>query len=782
MQISFSDNTLTTAGYVKTIGQQTLDSVDKFKNELIAKIDTMMIDGNQIKNRAINTQHIAIGGVTDINLFVSKIDYQNNGITNNYMPINANDSTLTTKGYVDAQYEILDNKIISIASDTIENYSIKEIKLANNSVSTRTLENNSVTRSKILDISIDSSKIDVNSIDSVHIRPNAIRSIHIKDSSVTNSKIQDGAVDSSKIAASSIREVHIANSSVTNSKIRDYSITDNKLNISNQIEYQSNNTADNMPISFSDNTLTTAGYVKTIGQQTLDSIDKFKNELITKIDTMMIDGNQIGIRVINNQHIAFGGVKEENIAVSKIDYIEHDANKYYTPDNAADSTLTTKKYVDVKVANIEDNIINKGILSTTNIKYYNNTADYMPDNATDSTLTTKKYVDTKYDTLKNRIDDFNIDEIDGEIIINGTINGNKIASGAITDSKMNVTQIDYQNNLPDNQFMPSALDVTGATLTTKGYVDSLYNNISITSDNIDDKAIKEQHIDDKAVKVWHIEDRAIMDWHISVGKIDYQNNGTTNNYMPANANDSTLTTKKYVDVKVADIIDNGFTIEDNSIEEVKLANNSVSNRTIINNAITTAKINDGAITTAKIDDGAITDNKLNVSKIEYNNVSIDAMPTTITDATLTTKGYVDNAIKNVGSEEDDEQPAVTLNSGLTALQIATGNIVLSYIDVEISNAGTTDTDLSEDYGNVSIINIYGNVTVYNSKVILPQVGVQPGHILYISNSITYGANTPTLETYNLTEIISNGSIFTNEAATFIAIKSSPTEIKWIKIK
>ena len=287
-------------------------------------------------------------------------------------------------------------------------------------------------------------------------------------------------------------------------------------------------------------------------------------------------------------------------------------------------------------------------------------------------------------------------------------------------------------------------------------------NESVKKDHISDNAITTEKIIDAAVTEDKIATESVTDSKINVTQIEYKGN-ITSDLMPENPTNATVTTKKYVDEKIEGLESNF----------IKNENESVKNTHISDNAITTEKINDEAIT----------DDKINVTQIEYKgNTTTDLMPENPTDATLTTKKYVDDAIKNIKNDDTDEQSAITLNNEQTALHIEKGNVIFSYINVEANEVAkpmaspSTNTylDLS-DYGNYSVINITGAVSYGNNKVLLPTDGVQPGQILYITSE-SY------LDYYNAIDgsDIAN-TTDNNKIMSFVAILTS-TGIRWASIK
>jgi len=106
----------------------------------------------------------------------------------------------------------VNNSVRTIASTTIGDGTITEVKLANTAVSTRTIQDNAVNAAKILD----------GSVGNAELANNAVTAPKIADNAVTAPKIADNAVTAPKIADSSVTTLKLADNAVTAAKLQSH--------------------------------------------------------------------------------------------------------------------------------------------------------------------------------------------------------------------------------------------------------------------------------------------------------------------------------------------------------------------------------------------------------------------------------------------------------------------------------------------------------------------------------------------------------------------------------
>ncbi|MCL2039440.1 MAG: hypothetical protein FWG85_03310 [Bacteroidetes bacterium] len=546
-----------------------------------------------------------------------------------------------------------------------------------------------------------------------------------------------------------------------------------------------------------------------------DSIDgsRIKNNTITSPKIESLDGSKIWEGTITggeNGQIANRTIKSGNIDDWAIQ-TRHIENESVTNPKISDDAITYNKIQDGAVINskIQDGAVTNSKIDVSKIDYIGNTTtDFMPTGSTATTLTTKGYVDAQYDILKDYLEDkLENDSIDGSRIINNTITASKlannsvsertiqnnaiitdkIANGNVTNAKIGDDAVDTRtiidNAITNNKIVTGAIDrrtILDGEIITDKIANGNVTNAKIGDNAVDtrtiiDNAITTPKIVDNAITTQKIQDGAVTDSKLKVSQIVYEGNHPDDFFMPPRRlsddlwDDSVLTTHSLVNAYYQEAVDYAaatffhiFNVNQWTAE--RIAPNSIHDYHLVT--------------------GAIRDRHLFVDNIEYptNSAATYYMPTSATNRTLTTKGYVDNTIRNNirNISSSDTDPTITLknNTSTTAIKVESGNVVFAYIDVPVGNA-TTYTDL-EGYGNYSVININNIVWASYNFVYLPRTGIQAGQILHISNS----TNISSLETYNGTvitpELISGGSIPNGRAVSFIAINTS-SGIKWFRL-
>lgn len=198
--------------------------------------------------------------------------------------------------------------------------------------------------------------------------------------------------------------------------------------------------------------------------------------------------------------------------------------------------------------------------------------------------------------------------------------------------------------------------------------------------------------------------------------------------------DGAVTSAKILDstITTADIASNA------AIHYSKLAlNNSIANSDLTANSVTTSKVANGTVTTSKLADSAVSGLKL----LTY---------------AVTNRHLADGAVTGA---KISYPLSMTAGNGVTALQVSSGRVALSYGEVTAANGGVAITD-----GPAIVVIRAGASTGFN--ITLP-TGTHNGQLLTIYNS---DGNTATVSSGNV--LNAQTTIPTNTSREYIWVTTN----------
>lgn len=463
---------------------------------------------------------------------------------------------------------------------------------------------------------LDAKKITAGDIETDRLVANVISAINLSATGTIKAKkieavdiiaenIKSGNIETDRLKANVINAI---NSSIGNAKIDSAKIGDLSADIitsgyikSELIEANSI-TSDKLVVGDTNNLckIDPNSNIATIYTKILNSSDGYKyfkigasaNNFIMLNKSKVVDFN------INDEYIlTFIGAKDYGALVASI------VIRYYY----SDGTYSEAGKVDINLTTISNGNSFNGSLANQTIKITTNplsgkTLDYVSftiqkDNSTIGSIYAKDIRVFK----KNN----------GSLIVDGTIDANKIKAFSIT-----------ANQLSTNLIVAGSAIIQDLAITNAKIADG-----AITNAKIDDLAVTNAKIDDASITNAKIKDAEITGAKIAQATIEGANivNGTIGK------------------LQVGRAAIGSAQIEDLAVTSAKIANGAIGNAQIGEAVIETTHIADGSITDAKIlnlSASKLTAGKIDAAEIEVLNLKAD----NITVGTINGKQIADNAI------------------------------------------------------------------------------------------------------------------------------------------